>query len=322
MSDKIISEVLNEFGFSHEFRGNGKTNFSQYIDIKFYSYNIINKLDKIVKAIEFATGENIDTVPQKNGVIRFNFKKKVQDDVNFWANLENTPNDAILLGSDENGETVYMPIDAMPHLLISGTTGSGKSVLMHSVILSSMFRCKASYLFIDPKEIEFSIYKNYGGVIGDKIYTNAIEACSILKSIANYMDKTYSEMAKGKFTKSKIFVIIDELADLMLSSYKKEIETSLVRIAQKGRAAGIHLICATQRPMTSVLTGLLKSNLPTKIALKTASATDSVSVLGHKGAEKLMGKGDAILQRPDSFNEIHFKAPYLPKDQILKALYG
>lgn len=322
MELQILYSVLDEFGFSHEFSSSGSTNFSDYIEIRFFQYSIINKLDKVVKSLEFATGENIDAIPQKGGVIRFNSKKEAQDNVDFWNNLKNTPNDAILLGSNENGDTVHMPIDEMPHLLIAGTTGSGKSVLMHSVILSSMFNCKASYVFIDPKEIEFNIYKNYGGTLNNKIYTTANGACGILKGVANYMDKTYSDMAKGKAPKSKIFVVIDELADLMLSSYKKDIETSLVRIAQKGRAAGIHLICATQRPMASVLTGLLKSNLPTKIALKTSSATDSVSVLGHKGAEKLIGKGDAILQRPDSFNEIHFKAPYLTKDQIVKSLFG
>lgn len=314
--NKLYTLIREKLNLENECIATYTTNFAECTEIRFNDISIINKINKIIASLEWFTGEKIEAVPMPGGVIRFDFKKENQETVNFCDHIGNVDDGSILFGADEDMKTVSMPIDAMPHLLISGTTGSGKSVLMHSVILSSMMKCKDSlYILIDPKQIEFNIYNGVDGLYDGRAITDTAEAIDVLKKVSLYMDSRYAGMALGLTYNTKIFIVIDELADLMMTS-KKSVENYLVRIAQKGRAAGIHLICATQRPMASVLTGLLKSNIPTKVALKTASAVDSVSVLGHKGAEKLLGKGDAILQRPDSFEEIHFKAPYLDAETM------
>ena len=172
---------------------------------------------------------------------------------------------------------------------------------------------------IDPKQVELSAYAGLPHLAAP-IITSAGEAVGTLASINAAMDKRYKTMAKRR-TKSgtdtgfpRMVIVIDELADLMLTS-KKAVEESIIRIAQLGRAAGIHLIVATQKPVVSVVTGLIQGNIPCKLALQTASTGDSVRILGHKGAESLLGRGDAWLKLPDQVQEIRLQCAYTgPKD--------
>lgn len=218
------------------------------------------------------------------------------------------------LGRDLMGNSVFGELNKMPHLLIAGATGSGKSVCVNSIITSILMRARpdeVKLLLIDPKKVEFTPYKNIPHLIGPVI-TNPDEAKLSLKAIEEIMDNRYEKFAQvgvrniagynayvekhpeDSISKEPlIVVVIDELADLMLVA-AKEVEASIQRITQLARAAGIHLIVATQRPSVDVITGVIKANIPSRIAFAVSSAVDSRTILDQAGAEKLLGYGDML----------------------------
>lgn len=238
---------------------------------------------------------------------------------------DRTPTTAAL-GLDDAGRSVVIDLATMPHMLIAGATGSGKSVALNTILCSMLF-CAAptmtQFVMIDPKQVELSAYAGLPHLAAP-IITSAGEAVNTLQSINAAMNKRYKVMAR-KRTKSsdeagfpRMVIVIDELADLMLTS-KKAVEESIIRIAQLGRAAGIHLLIATQKPVVSVVTGLIQGNIPCKLALQTASTGDSVRILGHKGAETLLGRGDAWLKLPDRVQELRLQCAYT-SDQDIAAI--
>ena len=227
------------------------------------------------------------------------------------------------LGRDSQNQSLVFSVGDMPHILLAGATGSGKSVLLNSMIVSLLFSCtpvNLQFVMIDPKKVELSKYDGLPH-LGCPIAKTSADAVATLEAVCNEMDSRYTRMAAGGYKKASdmglcpIVVVIDELADLMLTS-KYECEQSIVRIAQLGRAAGIHLIIATQRPTVNVITGLIKSNIPCKIALQTSSIRDSITILDHKGAERLTGKGDALLKLPNQVEEIRFQSAYVSDADI------
>lgn len=218
------------------------------------------------------------------------------------------------LGKDLMGNNVYGEMNRMPHLLIAGATGSGKSVCVNSIITSILMRAKPNevkLLLVDPKKVEFTPYKQIPHLLGP-IITDGEEANRALKVVVAMMDKRYELFSMAGVrniqgyntyldTHSEeqleklpwIVVVIDELADLMLVA-AKEVEASIQRITQLARAAGIHLIVATQRPSVDVITGIIKANIPSRIAFAVSSAVDSRTILDQTGAEKLLGNGDML----------------------------
>lgn len=218
------------------------------------------------------------------------------------------------LGKDLMGNCVYGELNRMPHLLIAGATGSGKSVCVNSIITSILMRARpdeVKLLLVDPKKVEFTPYKEIPHLLGPVI-TDGDEANRALKVIVTMMDNRYElfSMAgvrniagynayieahpeEGLSSLPWVVVIIDELADLMLVA-AKEVEASIQRITQLARAAGIHLIVATQRPSVDVITGIIKANIPSRIAFAVSSAVDSRTILDQMGAEKLLGYGDML----------------------------
>ena len=219
------------------------------------------------------------------------------------------------VGKDLLGNCVTCRLDKMPHLLIAGATGSGKSVCMNAIITSLLLRTdpeEVKMLLIDPKKVEFTPYRNIPHLIGPVI-NDAAKAANALQIIVNIMDARYNIFAEnsvrniagynalvekhpedpGLKKMPYIVVIIDELADLMLVA-GKEVEASIQRITQLARAAGIHLIVATQRPSTDVITGVIKANIPSRIAFAVSSGIDSRTILDHIGAERLLGNGDML----------------------------
>ena len=219
------------------------------------------------------------------------------------------------IGKDTDNQVVSIDFDSKtPHLLVAGTTGSGKSVLLKTLFCSlfnyyyntnaSRFN-GASFIIIDPKGSEFNMFRNVVKYIDD-----TKTAIRTLKDLETIMDYRYHNTDKQD---ADIYVIIDELADLMLTS-RFDVEESIVRLAQKGRACGIHLIVATQRPSVDVVSGLIKANLPCRLILRTASVRDSVVCLDHKGAEALEGNGDCIFK--NGLEEKHFKVAYPDVDLI------
>lgn len=225
---------------------------------------------------------------------------------------------ACVLGADTTGRTIALDVADMPHLLIAGATGSGKSVLMHSIIASMLFKATPAslrLLMIDPKQIELTAYDGLPHLMRPVI-TDVPDAISALEEICTVMDNRYRDMRRGKTGHPRLVVVIDELADLILTS-KAAVQDYIVRLAQKGRACGIHLIIATQQPRAAVLTGLIRANIPCKITLQCATAIDSRIALGRNGAEQLSGKGDALLCLPsDAANLVRFQAAYTSPEDI------
>ena len=325
-----IAQVLGQIGLPC--RPAGHTSGAQ---IATYHYNLHDLRDhskaaRAVKALSAALHVPCSLIPSERAHFAVQVAKTDRDTVTLRRVVgtlapDRTPTTATL-GLDDAGQPVIVDIAKMPHMLIAGATGSGKSVALNT-ILCSMLYCAmpttAQFVMIDPKQVELSAYSGLPHLAAP-IITSAGEAVGTLASINAAMDQRYKVMAR-KRTKSsdeagypRMVVVIDQLADLMLTS-KKAVEQSIIRIAQLGRAAGIHLIVATQKPVVSVVTGLIQGNIPCKLALQTASTGDSVRILGHKGAESLLGRGDALLKLPDRVPELRLQCAYT-SDQDIAAI--
>lgn len=258
------------------------------------------------------------------------------------------------LGKSITGEPKFADVARMPHGLIAGTTGSGKSVAIHNLIISLLFRNSPDqlrFILVDPKRVELTLYNGIPHLLTPVI----IDAKKVLialkwsikemerrlellqqhrvQNISSYHEKIY-QPAKQKFEEAGspeeeretlpeplpyIVIVIDELADLM-HSYPKELEACIVRLAQMSRAIGIHLILSTQRPSVNVITGLIKANIPTRIALNVASQIDSRTILDQAGAEKLLGKGDMLFLSNESPKPIRLQSAFVSEDEVKKVV--
>lgn len=232
------------------------------------------------------------------------------------------------LGIGPDGSVINCKIPQAPHLLVSGTTGSGKSTMLNSMIcslLSANTPDDLNFMMIDTKQTELIGYENIPHLV-TPVITDAYEAIEKLEVLVGIMELRYEEMRRNNVRKIDelnenqyhklpyIFVIIDEVADLMLIS-KRAVEESIVRIAQKARACGIHLIISTQTPRREIITGILKANLPSRICFQTTSALDSRIVLDQKGGEELLGNGDSLFS-DQGRNPIRVQPPYVNSNEI------
>ena len=231
---------------------------------------------------------------------------------NFFDYVERSEKEKIPLycGIDEHGKKIILDLASLPHLLIAGATGTGKSIFIHDLILSLLTQ-ENSLLLIDPKIVELSLYKNTRGV---NVITDINKVIPALENTYNLMIERYKQLERsGETDAHNIYkpyiVVIDELSDIMLNkSTKRQVELLISKIAAMGRAASVHLIIATQRPSVNVLTGLIKANIPARISFTCASAIDSRCILDRKGAELLQGKGDALIKLCDCDNFIRIQA--------------
>jgi len=244
-----------------------------------------------------------------------------------------------VVGKDISGNNIVADLRDMPHLLIAGATGSGKSVCINSIVTSFLYKARPSELkliMIDPKVVELG---NYNGIphMLTPVVTDPRKAARALAIAVEEMDKRYELFAEhnvkdlnsynelmrvdGRYAdcKPQIVIIIDELADLMMAS-PSEVENSICRLAQKARAAGMHLIVATQRPSVDVVTGLIKANIPSRIAFSVASQFDSRTILDMAGAEKLLGKGDMLFSPVGSTKPYRVQGPYISEKEIDKVI--
>ena len=236
----------------------------------------------------------------------------------------------IALGKSISGVPITGDLSSMPHLLIAGTTGSGKSVCINTIILSLLYKHspdKCKFILIDPKMLELSTYEGIPHLLCPVI-TEAKKAASVLGWVVKEMESRYRLMTKegvrnidGYNSKHSlpmpyIVVIVDEMSDLMLVA-GKEIENYIQKLSQMARAAGIHIIMATQRPSVDVITGTIKANFPTRISFQVTSKIDSRTILGEQGAEQLLGKGD-MLYMSSANRIIRIHAPYVSENEIEK----
>ncbi|MCF7930644.1 MAG: DNA translocase FtsK [Acholeplasmataceae bacterium] len=239
----------------------------------------------------------------------------------------------VALGVDIDGQNIYADIQSMPHGLIAGATNSGKSVCVNTVLVSLLLKNKPEDLkliLIDPKMVELTPYNDLPHLI-TPVITDAKMAAAALNWAVNEMEQRYQNFANSRSRDIRsyndnikrglveadkmpyIVIVIDELADLMMAA-PHDVEDSIQRLTQKARAAGIHLLVATQRPTTDVVKGTIKSNIPVRIAFKVASFVDSTTILDGAGAESLLGKGDMLLKRSDRAHRL--QGAYIPDEEI------
>ncbi|PLK58822.1 cell division protein FtsK [Candidatus Palibaumannia cicadellinicola] len=253
---------------------------------------------------------------------------------------------SLVLGKDIRGQTVIVDLMKMPHLLVAGTTGSGKSVGINAMILSILYKAtpqNVRFIMIDPKMLELSVYEGIPHLL-TKVITNMNDAMNVLSWCICEMDRRYKLMSElgvrnltnynKRITQAKyepirlkykpkvlletlpyIVIVVDELADLMMMIGKK-MEYLIVRLAQKARASGIHLVLATQRPSVDVITGLIKANIPTRIAFAVSSTIDSRTILDQTGAESLLGMGDMLYLASQSSLPIRVHGAFVQDEEV------
>ena len=269
---------------------------------------------------------------------------KIKEILNSKEMVNKTGGLQVALGKDIMGVPRFTDLTKMPHLLIAGSTGSGKSVCSNSIIASLLMRYRpdeVKLVLVDPKQVELS---NYNGVphLLCPVVTDPKKASLVLQKVVTEMDKRYhifadkgakkiddynkmidEENRRHPDTPIKrmpyIVVLVDEMADLMIAA-RKEVEDSIMRITQLARAAGIHLIVATQRPSTDVITGVVKTNIPSRIAFSVASAIDSRTILDASGAEKLLGKGDMLFLPMGENVPIRIQGCFISDDEIRRVI--
>ena len=246
--------------------------------------------------------------------------------------------DAILplaLGIGIDGEYICEDLSRLPHLLLAGSTGSGKTVALNVILLSLIYRKTPSELnlvLIDPKLVEFSLYRGIPHLLGN-VVTDMNESVYVLQDLIDLMESRYQKFQNAQVTKISEYnsevtkekrmphtvVFIDELGDLMLSHGKK-VEDLLGRLSQKARAAGIHLVLATQRPTSDIIKGLIKANVPARLAFKVSNHVDSRVIIDSKGAESMLGKGDCLLQTTENKSLKRIQSPLVTTEEIKKVV--
>jgi S-DNA-T family DNA segregation ATPase FtsK/SpoIIIE len=352
---RVLTETLAEFGIKVEVvgieTGPVVTQYEVSLAPGIKVTRVLSLSDDIAMALKAPSVRIVAPIPGRDsiGVEVPNSSKSL---VNLGGLIDEVPEKKvgripIYIGRDSKGAPLVADLAEMPHLLIAGTTGSGKSVCINTIVLSTlMFRHPddVKFLLVDPKMVELASFHNLPHLICP-VVTDIQKASAILDWACAEMDKRYEYLAsvgvrhisrynrlgpKGIRERLKvpddeeigfpdkmpyIVIIIDELADLMMVA-AKDIETSITRLAQKSRAVGIHLVLATQRPSVDVITGLIKSNLPARISFKVFSKTDSRTILDQNGADKLLGQGDMLYLPPATARLVRAQGTYVSDEEI------
>ena len=341
-ADKLV-ETLKSFGVSTTYlgasRGPSVTRYELQPAPGVKISKIANLSDDV--ALNLAvSGVRIAPVPDK-AAVGIEIPNKVKDTVFFRELVDNAEFKKTfdkkldtVLGKDISGETVTCNVSKMPHLLIAGTTGSGKSVCVNSIIMSILMKSTPSdvrLIMVDPKQVEFMMYNGIPHLL-IPVVTDPKKAAGALAWAVTEMEKRYTLFSENNVRNidgyndlcerdaelsrmPHIVIFIDELADLMMAS-PKDVEDSIVRLAQKARAAGMHLVIATQKPTVQVVTGLIKGNIPSRIALMVASQIDSRVILDASGAEKLLGNGDMLYMPVGAPKPIRLQGCYVSDDEV------
>ena len=352
-----LTETLADFGISSEIinivQGPVVTLFEICIGKGIRVQKILSLPDNIAMALEAVSVRIIAPMPGKP-TIGIEIPNAIKEDVRLLSIIESEGFDRskytlpFVLGRDAAGSPLISDITKMPHILIAGATGSGKSVCLNSLIVSMMMFCRPDELkmvMIDPKMVEM---KGYEGLphLSMPVVVDMKKATAVFERLVEQMEKRYRILSKvgvrniasyNAMTKENIIkklskyeevteddiqlpmpyivVIVDELADLMLSA-PKEVEICITRLAQKSRAVGIHVVLATQRPSVDVVTGLIKSNMPTRLSFQTASKIDSRTILDQQGADGLLGMGDMLFMPPGTSKLVRAQGVYISDEEI------
>ena len=285
------------------------------------------KIKQYLKAIQQAAGVQLDIIDDTTALyLRSTEKQPIYKYFDYAGYIDyKSPKIPFIVGF-KDGQLLMDDIDSARHLLIAGTTGSGKSVFLHNLITTFCCNENNFIYLVDCKKVEFSIYKDHA-VIASEVF-GEISAARIVNTMIERMERRFSDMERAGVNDfleykninpgiKRYILVIDELSDLIGDKRARAVLIpGLLRIAQKGRAAGFHIILATQRPDSSVINGTLKGNLPTRCAFRTISNIDSRIILDQSGAEYLKGNGDGLYLRNGSFNIDRFQAPLITLDDI------
>ena len=340
---ELLISTLASFGVSAEITDISRGPTVTRYELKPAAGVRISKIENLSKEIALnlaATNVRIEAPIPGKAAVGIEIPNNVKNMVSMREVIDNSEFDSqksllsAAIGKDIAGNTVFCDVAKMPHLLIAGTTGSGKSVCMNSIIVSILYRAKpdeVKFLMIDPKKVEFSKYENIPHLLVP-VVTDARKASGALgwavaemlkryqafsdtgvRDIAGY--NKYVQKHKDMEPMPKIVICIDELADLMMAA-PKEVEDSICRLAQMARAAGMHLVIATQRPSVDVITGLIKANISSRIALTVSSAIDSRTILDTGGAEKLLGRGDMLYSPIGSSKPLRVQGCFISDEEV------
>lgn len=321
-----INSILKAFKISAECK-----NFMDFKNACFYDLELkpgtrLTQLEKYASEISLAlkaTSKPRFEILSDQGIVRCEFIKKRNGEISLFKLgrqvLRPEGNLTCLLGETLLGDPVWMDLTKNPHLLIAGTTGSGKSTALHAIIANMLLYPNTQLYLIDPKNIEFFKYQSFKRV---EVVFNYDDSVALLESLCNEMDVRYENIRKDNVDLKNlkyIVLVIDEFADISLQDKNGIFYNLLCRLAQKSRAAGIHIVCATQRPSVNIINGAIKANFPARMAFKVATGVDSRVILDSSGAEGLLGAGDAIINS-SQFNMVRFQAANITADQVCKHL--
>ena len=350
---ELLEKKLGYFGIKGEVMGVSPgpviTTFEYKPDPGIKISKIVNLADDLALALSAYSIRIVAPIPGKDvmGIEIPNLKKSIVPFIDIVSSEDfiNCPSKLpICLGKDIIGNPVVVQLESMPHLLIAGATGTGKSVGLNAMITSILYKAnpdEVKFLMIDPKRIELSLYNDIPHLI-TPVITDMKKATTALQWMVREMERRYDLLAKYQVRNieqfnqkikgmdsgmdgddappeplSYIVIIIDELADLMMTA-SRDVELSLTRLAQMARAAGIHLILATQRPSVDVLTGIIKANFPTRISFQVSSKTDSRTIIDSNGAETLLGMGDMLFVPPGTSRLTRVHGTYLSEEELIE----
>ena len=354
-SAERLTAVLNEFGVHASINNISIGPSITKYELKLETGTRVNKIMSLQDDIKLALAAKdirIEAPIPGKPAVGVEIPNLVSSMVSFKEVFKNIPDKykdnklVVPLGKDVNGQVIYAELNKMPHLLIAGATGSGKSVCVNTIISSILMRAKpdeVKLILVDPKKVELS---NYNGVphLLAPVVTDPKKAAATLRETVSEMERRYDLFAGANVRKIEtynqyvekknqendaehqleklpyIVVILDEVADLMMVA-SKDVEDCIMRIAQLARAAGIHLIVATQRPSTDIITGVIKANIPSRIAFAVSSSIDSRTILDCTGAEKLLGKGDMLFLPMGSNSLIRVQGAYVDDSEVEAITY-
>lgn len=316
----LCNATLKKFAINAICVSSNAINNYSYFDLQLINNGKVKDLEKFSNEIGLSMkqgGKPNFQVLHDKGVVRMEFVAPRTNALSLFESFTTPPEgEAVaLLGKTFDGADVWMNLCNNPHLIVAGTTGSGKSTFMHTLIANMLKYNKVKLYLIDPKSIEFSEYEKLAGKLEVKYsYEEAVE---LLDHLVLVMNNRYECIRKGaKLTNiPPIVVIIDEFADLIMQDESHEFYDKLVILAQKSRAAKIHFVLGTQRPSADIIRGSIKANFPARIACRVPTHVDSKVILDCSGAEDLMGKGDAYLKDNDR-SMIRFQIAYTNAAQV------
>lgn len=344
---QILKQTLDSFGVDAEIKhvnlGPSVTEYELHPAIGVKVSRIVNLADDLALALAAKDIRIEAPIPGKS-LVGIEVPNREISTVSFREVSEAVPHGPahlleVPLGRDVTGQVITSDLTKMPHLLIAGSTGSGKSVAINGIITSILMNAKPNQvklMLIDPKKVELSVYNGIPHLL-TPVVSEPKKAARALHKVVHEMEQRYDLFAKvgqrkistyNQFVQEQnqttdkplptlpyIVVIVDELADLMMT-VSNEVEDAIIRLAQMGRAAGIHMIIATQRPSVDVITGLIKANVPSRIAFAVSSGVDSRTILDANGAEKLLGRGDMLYQPIDKNAGIRVQGAFIPDQDV------